>query len=85
MMIYQGTWRDGCNGTKVEIKHLHDSFLICKWKNWESDSRNILEADNWEIKWTSQPSIKGYYNNSVITWNNGRKWYACTKNKDPGK
>ena len=83
MMIYQGTWRDDQNGTKIEIKHLHDNFLKCTWKDWGSDSRNILEAGTWELKWTSQPTTKGFYGNRSIAWNNGRIWHACTKDEHP--
>ena len=83
MILYQGTWRDDWNGSKVEIKYLHDKFLKCTWKDWESDSRSILEADIWELKWTNQPTTKGYYCNRTITWNNGRKWDACTKVEPP--
>ena len=84
MMIYQGTWRDDRNESKAEIKYLHKNFLICKWKDWESDCRNILEANTWTLTWTSQPSVRGYYNNKTITWNNGRKWHACPKVEAPG-
>ena len=84
MMIYHGTWNHEWNDSNADIRYLHDNLLECKWKNWESDSRNILEADKLTLKWHSEPSIEGRYSNGTIVWNNGNRWNSCRKDKAAG-
>ena len=74
MMKYEGTWSNDWNGAKLEIYYLYGNSLQCEWKEWASDSRNILDANDKKLTWAKDPSIEGNYGDETITWCNGNTW-----------